>query len=781
MAPNRRRAGAATVQAVLPAVAGGAVLAATDVRTWLPYAAVAAVSALSGLTALARHGQSRPAPAAEPAGPTPGPRDTTAADGRTTSARTSRTESRADAAPVEPGRSVYEMTRPVRPVPVRGLTDDPPFTVRAAVHSHVTHIASPGLLGHPETVHIPLTGHNLLLTLTATGPDEVVLRTLRAEVTDRLPLRADGVALARPRMPDLVMSADLLESAQRAVRAYRRLRSPDVTVLLDPSPAPVLAQAGTDSALPLTAAPGASATLTCAPVTDDGRWVRWRLTAEITCAGRVWRPWWDLTVTATTGLARFSPDAAPTPAPVHALYPDHYDPGDPERHRAPSETDRTFQVVAHTSRDGRGVLEMPSRPEPGPEPPGAAEAIRRATALTRAGDLSGAAEAYRSAAEAGSGQAAYLLARLAQDQGDLDGAAHWYGRAAARRVPAAYNNLGVLAMLRGDLDTAERWYRRGMDAGDWAAAVGLGVVREKRGDEAQAEELWRLAGKRDVPNADQNLAVLYERQGRHREAGELFTRAAEAGDVQAAVHAGFRCHEAGDRAGAERWWRTAADAGSADGAFYLGLLLVREGRTAEGERLWERAAERLGTPGRAVARTPSQPEAGTTYRIGGAAESGEVYAAYQLGLLHWERGDHDAALQWWTLAAGAGHVDSVFGLCQLYLNIRGDLAECLRWAYFALEIEGVPADRVAALAAGMREVAEQLAGAGGASGPDPGAAAQACSLAAEAYRRLTAQDGDHRPAWEETVRRLVALAESSGSPRARQEAASAAAWLRAAG
>ncbi|MGW8700806.1 tetratricopeptide repeat protein [Streptomyces eurythermus] len=785
MTPDRRRAGTAALQTVIPAVAGGAVLAATDVRTWLPYAAVAAVSALSGLTALARRGRNRRGSATDPADHTPEFPDTTADDGRNPAARTSRTEkraeSRADGAPVAPGRSVYEMTRPVRPVPVQGWADDPPFTVRAAVHSQVAHIASPGLLDNPETVHIPLTGHNLLLTLTATGADEAVLRSLRAEVTDRLPLRADGVSLARPRMPDLVMSADLLESAQRAVRAYQRLRRPDVAVLLDASPAPVLAEAEADSALPLTAAPGTSATLICAPVTDDGRWVRWRLTAEIVCAGRVWRPWWDLTVTATTGLARFSPDAAPAPAPVHALYPDHYDPGDPEGRRAAAETDGTFQVVAHTSRDGRGVLETPSRPEPAPEPPGAAEAIRRAAALIRAGDLAGAAEAYRPAAEAGSGQAAYLLAGLVQDQGDLDGAARWYERAAARRVPAAYNNLGVLAMLRGDLDAAERWYRRGMDAGDWAAAVGLGAVREKRGDEAQAEELWRLAGKRDVPHADQNLAVLYRRQGRHREAGELFTRAAEAGDVQAAVHVGFGCHEAGDRAGAERWWRTAADAGSAEGAFYLGLLLVREGRAEEGERLWERAAERLGTPGQAVARTPSGPDAGAGYRVGGAAESGEVYAAYHLGLLHWDRDDHDAALAWWTLAAGAGHAESVLALCELHLNVRGDLAECLRWAYFALEIEGVPADRMEALAAGMRQVAEQLAGAGGAYESDPGAAAEACSLAAEAYRRLTAHDGAYRPAWEEAVRRLVALAGSSGSPRARQQAASAAALLRAVG
>jgi TPR repeat protein len=443
--------------------------------------------------------------------------------------------------------------------------------------------------------------------------------------------------------------------------------------------------------------------------------------------------------------------------------------------------EQSFQVVGHTSQDGDGFLRMPSLPEPAPEPPGAAEAIRRAAALVHGGDLPGAAEAYRAAAEAGSGQAAYLLGRLAQDRGDPDGAVRWYERAAARRVPAAYNNLGVLAVLRGDLDAAERWYRRALDVGDWAAAVGLGVVLEQRGDEVQAEELWRLASGRDVPNADQNLAVLYQRQGRLREADELFTRAAEAGDVQAAVHVGFRCHEAGDRAGAKRWWRTAADADNAEGAFYLGLLLVREGRTEEGQRLWERAAERLGTHRQGVTRMPSGSDAGTSQRIGGsAAESGEVYAAYHLGLLHWERDDHEAALTWWTRAAGAGHADAVFRLCELHLNVRGDLAECLRWALIAVELEGAPTGRWEALAEGMRGIAEQLAEAVGPYEPEPGNAAAACFVAAEAYRRLTAHDDAHRPAWEDSVQRLTALAESSGSPRARQWATSAEARLQAA-
>ncbi|MFF3166986.1 tetratricopeptide repeat protein [Streptomyces sp. NPDC003273] len=782
MAPGRGRAGAVTLAAALPAAAGGTALAAMDVHAWPPYAAVIAVSALSGLTALARYGRRRRGPATNPERGAPQSPEPVTGHGEEASARTSRAQRRADGTPGSQ-RSVYEMTRPVRPVRAQGLPDDPPFTVRLVVHSHIAHIASPGLLGTAEAVHIPLTGHNLLLSLTATGQDQVVLRSLRAEVTDRLPLRADGISFARQAMPDLVMSADLLESAQRAVRAYRPLRSPDVVVLLDSAPAPELAEAGADPALPLTAAPGTSADLTCAPVTDDGRWVRWRLTARIECAGRVWRPWWDLTVTATTGLSRFSPDAAPEPQPVHTLFPDHYDPRDPEGRQADPEAVRAFQLASHTSQDGQGLLESPTRPDPDPEPPGAAETIRRAAVLARAGDLPGAAEAYRSAAEAGSGQAAYLLAMLTQNMGDVDGAARWYERAAARRVPAAYNNLGVLAMLRGDLDGAERWYRRAMDTGDWAAAVGLGVVREKQGDEAQAEELWRLAGKRNVPNADQNLAVLYQRQGRHREADELFTRAAEAGDVQAAVHVGYRCHEAGDRAGAERWWRTAADAGSAEGAFYLGSLLMADGRTGEAERLWERAAEGLGTPGPGDLRTPAgqQTGTGTTYRVGGTAESGEAYAAYQLGLLNQERGDDEAALAWWTLAAGAGHMDAVFRLCELHLNVRGDLAECLRWATFALELEGVPLGRLAALAAGLRQVAEQLAGGQGAYEPDPGAAAEACSVAAEAYRRLTAHDGGHRPAWEESVRRLVTLADRSGSPRARQQAASAEARLRTAG
>ncbi|MGW6978374.1 SEL1-like repeat protein [Streptomyces sp. NPDC054932] len=689
-------------------------------------------------------------------------------------------EGRADGAPDVPGLSVYHMTRPIRPIPAQGLPGNQPFTVQVAVHSQLAHLASPGLLGTPEGVYVPLTGHNLLLSLTTTGQDEVVLRSLRAEVTDRLPLRVDGALIAWPRVPDLALSADLLESAQRAARAYRRLRSPDVAILLDPSPAPALAELDADPVLPLTAAPGETANLTCAPVTDDGRWVRWRLTAEIVCAGRIWQPWWDLTVTANARLTRFTAHAAPVPQPVHDVYPDHYDPRYPGgRPGTESEAEQTFYLSAHSSQDGEGWLQMPSRPDPDPEPPGAAEAIQRALDLAGGGDLPGAAQVFLAAAENGSGQAAYLLGKLTQDRGDPHGAVRWYEKAAARRVPAAYNNLGALAVLRGDLDTAERWYRQAMDAGDWVAAVGLGVVLESRGDEAQAEELWRLAGLRNVPNADQNLAVLYQRQGRLREADELFTRAAEAGDISAAVKVGFRCHEAGDQTGAKRWWRTAADAGNAEGAFYLGLLLVREGRTGEGERLWERVAERLGTPKQGVTALPSGPGMGTSHRTGRTAESGETYAAYYLGQLHWDRGDHQTALAWWTRAAEAGHPDAVFRLCELYLSVRGGLADGLRWASIMLELEGVPATRVELLAARMREIAEQLADTAGTHEPEPGSAAQACYLAAEAYRHLTARDTAHRPAWEESVQRLAALAKWSGSSRAQESAVSAEARLRA--
>ncbi|MFG2949406.1 hypothetical protein [Streptomyces adustus] len=771
MATVWRRVGVVVLAAVLPAAVGAAVFAVTGVRTWPPYVAVAAVAALSMVVAVARQ-RRRPGPATDPGSGTQAQVGTAGVPDRDARASTPSATGRANGTPARSGRSVYDMTHPVRPVPVQGLPDDTPFTVRAAVHSQLLHMASPGLLDASQAVTIPLTGHNLLISLTATGTQEVVLRSLRAEVTDRLPLRADGTSLARPRMPDMVLSADLLESAQRAVQAYQRLRRPDAAIHLDRSPACELAELGVDPVLPLTATPEASATLTCAPVTDDRRWVRWRLTAEIACAGRVWRPWWDLTVTAATGFSRFSPNAAPVPQPVHERYPDHYDPEDPDGQRADASTaDRIFDLTGHTSQDGGGMMAMPSRPDPEREPPGAAEAVRRAAALARDGDLAGAAEICRPAAEAGSGQAAYLLGRLSQDRGELDAAVRWYEQAAACRVPAAYNNLGTLAMLHGDADTAERWYRRAMDVGDWAAAVGLGVVLEQRGDEAQAEELWRLAGRQGVPNAEQNLAVLYERQGRLREAQELFTRAAEAGDVQAAVHVGFRCHEAGDQAGAKRWWRTAADAGNSEGAFYLGLLLVREGRAEEGERLWERAAARLGTPGQGVTRTPSGTDTATIHRIGAGAESGEVHAAYHLGVLHWERDDHEAALGWWTRAAGAGHPDAVFRLCEVHLNVRGDLAECLRWASVALELKGVQPGRLEALAAGMRRIAEQLSAAEGAFELDPAAAAEACFVAAAAYRRLTVHDGAYRPAWEDSARRLAVLAESSGSSRARELAA----------
>ncbi|MDF3298417.1 tetratricopeptide repeat protein [Streptomyces tropicalis] len=678
------------------------------------------------------------------------------------------------------GTAVYEMHRPVRRVPVRALPGDAPFELSLAVHSQLTLIASPGLADHSaEAVRIPLTGHNLLLSVSPTGPDEVVVRSLHAEVTDRRPLSADGVSSARPRMPDMVMSADLLESVQRAVQAYRRLRSPGIALDLDGHPVAAVSLGGA-AVLPLTVAPGASGLLVCAPVTDDRRWVHWRLHAEIECAGRILRPHWDLTVTAASGLSRFSAGAAPEPAPVHHVHPDHWDPRNPDRHPAevPSEGQR-FEVVAHLTEDGRAIMTVPSVPAPEPEPPGAADLVRRGDALARSGDPARAAAAYRKAADAGSGPAAYALGRLLQDLGDRPGAVAWYERAAARRVSPAYNNLGVMALLRGDLDEAECRFRQGMDVGDWVAAVGLGAVLERRGDEAGAESVWRLAGGQKAPNATQNLGVLLQRQGRQEEADELFARAADEGDAQAAVRVGVSRMQQGELDDAERWLRRAAEAGDAFGAFCLGLLLLRSGRDGEGEGWWERAALRLDALRQEAGAVRDAETSGTTFMTGAPAESGEAQSAFRLGARCFGRRDFAAAERWWTLGARAGHPDAALGLVELALNVRGDVAACLEWASHAVGLDALPAARLEELASAMFTLAAKLVEAPAPHG-GPLAAARACSVAAAAYGRLTAHDAAHRPAWESTVHLLAHLAGRSGSAEGRRMAAVAEARLRGA-
>lgn len=67
-----------------------------------------------------------------------------------------------------------------------------------------------------------------------------------------------------------------------------------------------------------------------------------------------------------------------------------------------------------------------------------------------------------------------------------------------------------------------------------------------------------------------------------------------------------------------------------------------------------------------------------------AAETGDLEAAFDLGLLLKESGRSDEAAHWWRHAANSGSVGAAWNLA-LLLKERGDLIEAVRWLRYAIE------------------------------------------------------------------------------------------------
>ncbi|BCJ41316.1 hypothetical protein GCM10010168_89240 [Actinoplanes ianthinogenes] len=453
----------------LPAVAGSVLLAAGRVTAWPAWLGVVAVAGLSGAVALRR---------------------------------------RAPAQPDE--QPLYVMQRPLRTVAAHGIPADSGYTLLLTSRTHAAVILAPGGATGPEGRWIPGTGHNLTLTVSAPEAEAVTVRSLAATVLATAPFPGPtGLSVISRRMPDLVAGPGLLESLQRSVAAYRPLPMPDAAILLDDQP-PAVAALGAAERPPLLVPAAESRSVAFAPVTEWHGWLRWRLTAEIDCAGRTDTVHWDLDVTAACGGLG---------AAVYELFPDHWDPAN--EHPGADDYPEIVDLAGH------GVRSASARPAPDPEPAEAAELREKAEAEHEAGQDEAAADLWRAAAESGSGPAAYALGVTLRRAGDLDRAAEWLRRAARRRVLPACNDLGAVELARGHTDAAEAWFRRAMDEGDWTAVVNLAAVAQLRGRADEAEQLLRPAHRMHADRAPDALARLLTGQGRLDEAEELLVRDAE--------------------------------------------------------------------------------------------------------------------------------------------------------------------------------------------------------------------------------------------------------------
>lgn len=243
-----------------------------------------------------------------------------------------------------------------------------------------------------------------------------------------------------------------------------------------------------------------------------------------------------------------------------------------------------------------------------------------------AGDLAGAAEAWRPLAEAGDVDVGFNLGLLNESGAlgvpDYRAATRWYRYGVERRLAAAAVRLARLAArgladgittkevaalvrraaedgypeaqlalglayetgkgLVRDETEAVAWYRRAAEQGSGEAAYALGrMLAQGRGankDADQALQWYRRAAQAGVPEAQNNLGFLYERglgvPADRDKAIAWYRRAAEGGLAVAQANLGviYGFGQGGNQTEAVRWLRAAALQGDGQGQASLGLL-----------------------------------------------------------------------------------------------------------------------------------------------------------------------------------------------------------------
>ncbi len=194
----------------------------------------------------------------------------------------------------------------------------------------------------------------------------------------------------------------------------------------------------------------------------------------------------------------------------------------------------------------------------------------------------------------------------------------------------------------------------GVDPNDPASLDSAGVQYAQAGQHAQAAEAFLASARLGYPRGAYNYAVACEQAGRTEEAQQWYTFAAERGHGGASNALGAIVFRGDDLVAALAWFQQASEAGNADGARnvkVVGDLIAR----AEHEGAWR-----------------------------AAAETGDLEAGYQLGLLELKRGNKPEAQQHLTSAATAGHTSAANSLAEL-LDRQGDEDAALPWYRMAAE------------------------------------------------------------------------------------------------
>ena len=305
--------------------------------------------------------------------------------------------------------------------------------------------------------------------------------------------------------------------------------------------------------------------------------------------------------------------------------------------------------------------------------------LRAGSAAYLRGDHTAAFSVFRQLAAAGNALGQYNLGVYYRDglgvTQDYDAARRWFEAAAAQDNSDALNNLGVLydhgLGIAQDSNRARQYFEQAAAKGNPYAMYNLGVLYENgRGIERDSEQATHWFGEAAASRNRDLLASLTARYNEELQQPDT--------EEETLLRAGLVAHACGDNTAAFRIFARLAAAGNADGQYNLGIFyrdgLGPEGQIAAGAELNFKDAAAQGhddamnnlavlymteldsilTTDNATRLFPDlesiRYQAAHDW-LEKAAARGNAYAAYNLGILHHERGDVAAAAEWFDKAA----------------------------------------------------------------------------------------------------------------------------------
>ncbi len=284
------------------------------------------------------------------------------------------------------------------------------------------------------------------------------------------------------------------------------------------------------------------------------------------------------------------------------------------------------------------------------------------------GDQEGAAALARRAADRGSPHFLYRLAEMREEAGDREGAEDVFLQNADYGNTYALRRLAQMREKAGDQEGAESMARQAADRGEIDALVDLAKMREEAGDHEGAETSYRQAADRGEIGALVDLAMMREWAGDWEGAESLARQAADQGNTDALCRLAKICKQDGDREGAEILYRQAADCGNTDVLFDLARMREEAGDKGGAESLARQAADR-GEIGALVDLAEMREEAGdkdgAESMARQAADHGEIGALVDLAKMREEAGDHEGAETLYRQAADRGNTDALFDLARM--------------------------------------------------------------------------------------------------------------------